>query len=152
MAETVVLTQRTGKGEFLLFAIIVVILGGISGVAYSATEAAPSSTKELSDSFDETMALAFKEKEEFEQYIRKQIHDLEDNMQALKNKSTDLHETTQSKFNEQLETLKEQKKEILLKIEDFRHSSENRWKDIRESILHTMNDLKESLPQPSSSQ
>ena len=148
MAETKALTQRAGRGEFLLFVIIVLAFGGFYGMAYSATEAAPSPTKELSDSFDETMALAFKEKEEFEQYIRKQFHDLEDNMQSLKNKSTDLHVTTQSKLNKQFETLKEQKKEILLKIEDFRHSSENRWRDIRESILNTMNDLKESLPQP----
>ena len=148
MTETVVLTQRAGRGEFLLFVVILLIVGGFSGVAYAATEASPSPTKKISDSFDETMALAFKEKEEFELYVRKQFHDLEDNMQALKNKSSDLHEATQSKLNEQFKTLKEQKKEILLKIEDFRHSSENRWQDIRESILNTMNDLKESLPQP----
>ncbi|MGB0909359.1 MAG: hypothetical protein ACPGYT_03280 [Nitrospirales bacterium] len=144
------LLQSQGRCRVLWIQLLLVIACvGFTGLAYSASEA--TSSAEVSDTLEEHLALALKEKREFEEYIRRQLHDLEDKMQVLKEKSTDLHETTQSKLNENIEILKEQKKEILSKIEDFRNSSENAWKDIRESILNSLNDLEQSLPQSSPS-
>jgi len=117
----------------------------------SANEAPPTSRQKLSDALDKNIASVKKEKQEFEQYLREQFHDLEDKVQALREKGTELHESTKSNLNEKLENLKEQKKAILSKIENLRNTSENAWKDIRENILNSMHDLEQSLSQSSQS-
>ncbi len=154
MSEAHVLTQRIFNRSFKLLVVMAIFWNGLLGMAYSASESAAESsspTKQLSETIDKHLQAVSKDKQEFKQYIQEQFHDLEDKMQALREKSTNLHETTQAKLNEKIETLKDRKKEIFSKIEDFRTSSENTWKDIRENILNSMNDLQESLPQLSPS-
>ena len=145
MAEFLAMTQRGSKIVCFVF-----MVNALSWVVFPSSaypdKNTPNHTQEQSaNTLQEHIATAKKEKENFEQYLREQFHDLEGKIQALRDKGTELHETTKSELTDKMENLKEQKKAILSKIENLRHSSENAWKDIREGILKTMNELEQSL-------
>ncbi len=145
MAENLIITQRACKfGCFSVFLLISWL--AFPFLSYSATEkTSPSSTQGRSGTLKDNLASAMKEKQEFERYIRKQLKNLEGKAEVLREKSTELHESTKSQLHENLEKLKEQKQELLAKMEELRNSGENRWQDIRQSILKTMKDLEHSL-------
>ncbi|GJL50039.1 hypothetical protein [Candidatus Nitrospira salsa] len=113
-----------------------------------AAENPPTAPKQgLSDALGHNLAAAMKDKQEFERYIRKQLQLLEGKVQTLREKSTDFQELTKSQLNEKLETLKDKKVDLLSKVEKLRNSGEHTWQDVRESILRTLKDLNQSLPQ-----
>jgi len=136
-----------------MFCVIAVIhVCGFLNLVHSAEKSPAGSTQDLSKTLDQNLASAMKEKEEFERYVRKQLQLLERKVQTLREKSTDFQELTKSQVHEKLEALKDKKVALLSKVEKLRHSSEHTWQDVRESILRTLKDLNQSLPQPSPSE
>jgi TolA-binding protein len=77
--------------------------------------------------------------------LRKQITDLDGQIQKLREQSLALQEKTQAKLQAQLESFKSQRDSLIPRIEKLQDNSEKAWQDIKEKIQKAIEDLKASI-------
>ena len=102
--------ERGSKALYFAFMVNALSWVLIPISAYPEQNSARTTQESSTHTLQKHIATAKKEKEEFEQYLRKQFHDLEGKVQALRDKGAELHETTKSKLTDKIENLKERKK------------------------------------------
>ncbi|HNP27682.1 MAG TPA: hypothetical protein PKK23_01470 [Nitrospirales bacterium] len=77
--------------------------------------------------------------------LNKQITDLENQIQKLRDQSLELQERTRAKLQAQLDNFKKQQETLIPRIEQLRDNSETAWQDIKENIQQAIEDLKLSV-------
>ena len=92
---------------------------------------------------------ANEQKQELEDHLRKELEELDGQIEQLRSQTQEIQEKAKDKIQEKLEALKEQKKSILPRIENLRDSSEQAWKEMKEGIVKAVDNLKESVDRAS---
>jgi len=77
--------------------------------------------------------------------LQKQISDLDGQIQKLREQSLELQEKTRAKLQAHLEGLKQQRDNLIPRIEKLQDNSELAWQDIKENIKKAIKDLKASV-------
>lgn len=77
--------------------------------------------------------------------LQKQISDLDGQIQKLREQSLELQEKTRAKLQAHLEGLKQQRDNLIPRVEKLRDNSELAWQDIKENIQKAIEDLKASV-------
>ncbi len=77
--------------------------------------------------------------------LQKQISDLDGQIQKLREQSLELQEKTRAKLQAHLEGLKQQRDNLIPRVEKLRDNSELAWQDIKENIKKAIEDLKASV-------
>lgn len=77
--------------------------------------------------------------------LQKQISDLDGQIQKLREQSLELQEKTREKLQAHLEGLKQQRENLIPRIEKLRDNSEMAWQDIKGNIQKAIEDLKASV-------
>ncbi len=144
MTEVMAGSQLQISPLSVLLALLILQFGLLPNTSYS--KSSPLPPVAIIQVADKGKAAPKEKQQEFETYMRNQLHILESKIEALREKGTDLRENTKSQFNNKFEKLKEQQDAIMLKIEKLRYSSEHAWEDMKQGIYKKMNDLQQSLP------
>ena len=92
---------------------------------------------------------AREQKQELEDHLRKELNDLDGQIEQLRSQTQEIQEKAKDKIQEKLEALKEQKKSLLPRIENLRDSSEQAWKEMKEGIVKAVDNLKQSVDRAS---
>ena len=92
---------------------------------------------------------AKEQKQELEDHLRKELNDLDGQIEQLRSQTQAIQEKAKDKIQEKLEALKEQKKSLLPRIENLRNSSEQAWKEMKEGIVKAVDNLKQSVDRAS---
>ncbi len=81
----------------------------------------------------------------FIDHLKEQITSLDGQIKKLREQSLALQEKARTMLQSQLDILKQQQDTLIPRIEKMRDTSEKAWRDIKENIQKTIEDLKASV-------
>lgn len=102
------------------------------------------------ETYDATAEYAHDTKEEFQTKMQKNLDSINAELKRLKEKAAKVSDETGKKIDEEVQTLETKKADVEKSLTDLKKSSGNAWKDLRDGIAASWNDLKTSAKKAAS--